>query len=393
MSLGGSVLQDMFPAKYTFDVNAAPSCTNDFIVFPINKNAGMNQANLIGFNNLYTNSAGTGFCAGTGPSVKWSYRIGSKMVLTSPVLSVNGAKVAFIDSNSPANFYVLTPGTASEGTAFNAPVVPGVSPSNAVLVTVPLTGAGAASTTSSPFVDYVNDAAYVGTDNGKLFRIKNVFSGAPSVDWSLQLKHGAVNAGKLTGPVFDFSIGKVFVSDAGGFLYAANSAGTQLGSLDVSSAGAASGTLLDPPLLDSTNHMLFLFAGGDGTSAIAVQVNDSLTELARIRVGKASGALLHAGTFDDRYISLGPNAGFLYVVGKESTTNGFANNNDKPALYRIGSLVGTLNCLAAGSSCTVLTGALEISNNPGGEGSPLELHVFRHDARVPGAAHRRDPTR
>src|SRR5438034_10401691 len=36
VSLGGSVLEDMFPAKFTFDVNAAPSCTNDFIVFPIN---------------------------------------------------------------------------------------------------------------------------------------------------------------------------------------------------------------------------------------------------------------------------------------------------------------------------------------------------------------------
>src|SRR5439155_24494936 len=159
---------------------------------------------------------------------------------------LDGAKVAFIDSNNPANFYVLTPGTASEGTSATAPKVPGSGGSNAVLVTVPLTGAGAASTKSSPFVDYVNDAAYVGTDNGKLCRIKNVFAGAPSVDWSLQLTHAGTNATILTGPVFDASLGKVFVCDDKGFLYAASSAGSQLGFLDVSSAGAASGAFLDP---------------------------------------------------------------------------------------------------------------------------------------------------
>src|SRR5437867_742311 len=363
VSLGGGVAEGMFPAKFTFDVNAPPSCTSDFIVFPINKNAASNQANLIGFNNLYTNPSGTGFCTGTGPSVKWSYRIGTKMVRTSPVLSLNGAKVAFVDSDSPANFYVLTPGNASEGTSPSAPVIPGSGGSNAVLVSLSLTG-GVASTRSSPFVDYTGDAAYVGTDDGKLFRIKNVFSGTPTIDWSLQLTHGVGNnAGNLTGPVFDQSLSKVFVSDDGGFLYAANSAGTQLGFLDVSNAGAASGTLLDPPLLDSTNHTIFVFAGGDGTSAIAVQANDSLTELARIRVGKAGGALLHAGIFDDRYFTSGPTSGFLYVVGKQSTTNGFANNNDKPTLYRIGFTGTTLNCLAAGSACTALTGPLEISNN------------------------------
>src|SRR5205823_9224358 len=53
-----------------------------------------------------------------------------------------------------------------------------------------------------------------------------------------------------------------------------------------------------------------------------------------------------------------------------STTNGFANDNDKPTLYRIGFIGTTLNCLAVGSACTALTGALEISNNTG-EASPL----------------------
>ena len=35
-------------------------------------------------------------------------------------------------------------------------------------------------TLSSPFIDYVNDVAYVGNDAGVLFRIKNVFCSLPS---------------------------------------------------------------------------------------------------------------------------------------------------------------------------------------------------------------------
>jgi len=377
VSLGGSVAEDMFPAKFTFDVNAAPNCANDFVVFPINKNAGGSQANLIGFNNLYTNPSGNGFCTGlTAPSVKWSYRIGTKMVRTSPVLSLNGGKVAFVDSDSPANFYVLTPGTASEGTSATAPVIPGnpgPPASNAVLVTISLTG-GAASTRSSPFVDYSNDTAYVGTDNGKLFKITGVFNSTPTLvttgGWPVTIS----GAGKFTGPVLDFSTQKIFVGDDQGFLYMVDVHGATPAApvtLNVSKTGGSQGALLDPPLVDSTNGSVFVFSGDDATSSVAVQADASLAEQARIRVGKKSGTFLHAGTFDDRYIRLGPASGFLYVVGKQSTTNGFTNDNDKPTLYRIGFIGTTLNCLAVGSACTALTGALEISNNTGGEGSPL----------------------
>lgn len=43
------------PAKFVFDVNAAPSCTNDFVAIGIPANpASGGQANLVGFNNLYS---------------------------------------------------------------------------------------------------------------------------------------------------------------------------------------------------------------------------------------------------------------------------------------------------------------------------------------------------
>jgi hypothetical protein len=41
ISLGaGGVAQGMSPAKFSFDVNATPSCPADFVVFPINASTG-----------------------------------------------------------------------------------------------------------------------------------------------------------------------------------------------------------------------------------------------------------------------------------------------------------------------------------------------------------------
>jgi hypothetical protein len=49
VSLGaGGVAQGMWPAKYSFNVNATPSCTSDFIVFPVNASTGNTRANVVG---------------------------------------------------------------------------------------------------------------------------------------------------------------------------------------------------------------------------------------------------------------------------------------------------------------------------------------------------------
>jgi hypothetical protein len=58
ISLGaGGVAQGMSPAKYTFNVNAPPSCTSDFAVFPINAATGNTRANVIG---VFTGEPQTG---------------------------------------------------------------------------------------------------------------------------------------------------------------------------------------------------------------------------------------------------------------------------------------------------------------------------------------------
>ena len=99
----------MYPAKFSFDVTAAPSCANDFVVFPIAANGSATQPNLVAFNNLYSGTAGgNGICnrtpsgtdTGVAATVYWSYNVNGigGAVPTSPALSLDGTKVAFVES-------------------------------------------------------------------------------------------------------------------------------------------------------------------------------------------------------------------------------------------------------------------------------------------------------
>jgi outer membrane scaffolding protein for murein synthesis (MipA/OmpV family) len=58
ISLGaGGVAQGMLPAKYAYDVTAAPSCTTDFVVFPVNASTGNTRAKVVG---TFTNEPAAG---------------------------------------------------------------------------------------------------------------------------------------------------------------------------------------------------------------------------------------------------------------------------------------------------------------------------------------------
>jgi hypothetical protein len=116
----------MYPAKFSFDVTAAPSCSSDFVVFPINATGSGSQPNIVAFNQLYSGTAPTGICnrtpsgtdSGTAAEIYWSYNVegisGGGAVTTSPALSYDsngtgtGMKVAFVESGSgSAHFHVL----------------------------------------------------------------------------------------------------------------------------------------------------------------------------------------------------------------------------------------------------------------------------------------------
>src|SRR5579864_7873807 len=97
---GSTLAPGVYPAKYSFDVNATPDCTKDYVVFALNVAGSASQATIVAYNNLYTDPGGTGFCPGTGPTVKWAYNTGGA-INTSPTLSLDGAKVAWVASANP----------------------------------------------------------------------------------------------------------------------------------------------------------------------------------------------------------------------------------------------------------------------------------------------------
>ena len=117
-----------YPAKFVFDVTTVPSCTSDYVamgVAAIPTPGG--QANIVGFNNLYTTSGGTGFCGGTGPLVMFAYASGSGQVPAAVTLSTNGKQIAYIENLATSSWlHVLTIGTTgSNGQSATASVVPG----------------------------------------------------------------------------------------------------------------------------------------------------------------------------------------------------------------------------------------------------------------------------
>ena len=82
------------------------SCTSDFAVFALNSTGSATQANLVAYENLYSGT-GPGLC-GLAPTVKFAYRInkglidgngGQGALSVSPVLSLTGDKVAFVESD------------------------------------------------------------------------------------------------------------------------------------------------------------------------------------------------------------------------------------------------------------------------------------------------------
>lgn len=177
VSLGAAgVAADMYPTKWNFSTTGTPSCTGDYVVFGANA-AGVSgsQANIVAFNHLYVNSGGTGLCSGTAPSVLFAYFVGTGTVQTSPTLSGDGTKVAYVESISGGSkFHVTTIGTTGSNGTVASPKAPG-SGNNAADSSITMSGSVSV-TFSSPFVDYQDDIAYVGDDSGNLHKFTPVFA-------------------------------------------------------------------------------------------------------------------------------------------------------------------------------------------------------------------------
>ena len=157
------------------------------------------QGNIVGLNELYSGS-GSPLCTGlTYPEFIFSYASGVGPLATSPTISLSGTKIAYVenDPNIGAILHVLTfaSGSTEHGSCTNngtatptcatAPVIPGsTSGSTATDFMLPLGLVGNATTGadsySSPFINYSDDTAYIGDDNGYLYSVSTVFTGTPT---------------------------------------------------------------------------------------------------------------------------------------------------------------------------------------------------------------------
>ena len=401
ISLGaGSTAPSMYPAKFGFDPNATPDCTTDFVVFPVNVAGSATQPNLVAFNNLYSGGtaiAPTGLCGSrtvvagddrSSATTLWSYDISAAggLVATSPTLSLDGQKVAFVETvaGSSTHFHVLAY-KSGDGVDLVTPnlqnVLKPVIINTFTGLSAPVAGTGTASdlslgstgdTLSSPFIDYSNDTGYVGNDAGVLFRVKNVFctlpscaGAAPSLDLSWNstgsVTIGGTCTGKLTGAVVDGSTGHVFVGCANGQLYGFTSTGAPLltASISVGDGSAPTGGIVDPPLIDAVNHFVYAVSGSSGGASVLVQASTvDLSGKVTATLGAGAVFAQHAPAFNAAYFSSAVPGDWL--IYDWATTSG-----NESAVYGVGFATG--HVMASGPAGNVFA----IAGSNGNELSPV----------------------
>lgn len=360
----GFVPANQFPAKYRFDVSAQ-DCSTDFVLFGLTINTA-GQANIVGINNLYTEASTP--CNSGKPFVSFAYNTVTQtggQIRTSPTLSANGKKAAFVESaNNGSYFHVLVlPSPIPVPPTGTGTVISPASPSSC---TTPTTAgcmssvkiSNGANTDSSPWIDYNTDTAYVGTDDGKLYKITPVFGGGtPAVvsdtNWPVTVvTSGSSNV--LTDPIVDDNAGRIFMGDANGYLYAISltaPAKATSARVTIGWVGHGAGTgIIDAPIVvnDSANSavdQVFAFTGCSNVLGIGGAVNQipanftSASTYTTVDLGSASGTgdcttgNVHAGTFDNQFWLTGTTGGHMLACGFVSGTTTTSLIPSNPKMY------------------------------------------------------------
>ena len=345
----------------------------DFVVYNTSLNGvSGSKANIIAFNELYSTQGSIGgLCNQNGPSVYWSYFTGTGSVLTSVILSADGTKVAFVENAAGGATLRVLKWKALEGTGVGAPV--GVdqvisgsnwttcTAGNSCIASIALNG-GAQDTISAPFYVYNADVLYVGDNNGKVHKFTGVFNGTPAevtTAWPVTINAGA----RLTSPVYDGVSGNIYVGDSTGRLSLIREIGSTVGACGSGSPPCLSathlavgangdGAIVDGPIVDGTNGMVFAVNGTESDHGGAIlQAPTSFASSVSFIIGRNGVCQLYHGAFDNTYIaSSKPNvAGHMYICGKDQ--NG---NFDLPAVYQLSFTPST--GVLSGVGSTPLTG-------------------------------------
>ncbi len=397
----GYVPQNQFPAKYQFDV-VAENCNSDYIIFGLTVTSGT-QANLVGINNLYTGASPQ--CNSGSPWVAFAYNTVTQtggQIKTSPALSADGTKVAFVESTASGSyFHVLVlpnpiPTPPSQSGSVLTPQTPTscAKPTTAGCMTTLTIQTSATDSNSSPWVDYGTDTAYIGTDNGLLYKITPVFGGgAPALvsdasNWPVTVSTNKYNT-VLTAPVVDDTAGLIFIGDGEGYLYSVKLASPAKtftaqqtigwvydGSNDGS--GQAGTGLVDPPIAvtdpaNSATDQVFVFTGcsivqgigGAVTQLAANFATGSASTANTVDLGSASGdgdctgKNVHSGTFDNAFWLNGSTSGHMITCG-------FVQSGGTPANPQMYFFPFASHVITSTGKST-----FQINTNKGDECSPL----------------------
>jgi len=343
------------PAVYTYSYTS-PSCS-DFAVYSINATPTVAaQANLVGLTNLYTTGAGNGYCAGTAPIFLFSYAIGSGGSALSPVPSLDGTRIAWIENRTSTDAWLhVTIWVANQGGDALSPIAPNGTFSNGTCTTagqscdfaLDYTNAAYTGCTtafkagnghSDLYVDYPSNTGFISANNGLLYHIKNIFSTttAPSIDFCVPVNttFEATPSSAMSGPVYDIRLNEVFITDSEKIYgYVVNTTSTSPGFVAASPASFTYGNALSlynyptgpGPLLDAFNGYLYVFSTYDAAGDTSVtQLPTSLASSVPVELGPKStnvNPLLFYGAFDNNYFTNGPKsaASTLYSCGTDST--------------------------------------------------------------------------
>jgi len=233
-----STAAPLYAAKYNFDLSAIPDCVNDYAAFPTGALGATSttmsgQASIAAFNNLYASQGGSGggLCGNAGPSVDWAYinancpaTTSTDPILSSPVISLDGTKVAWVTTTGKVQIVTWGAGTTTLGGAesvvnpacIGSAIAGGDGASMQSVTLANATRVGPSVTTSEIFVDYGADAAYVGDDDGFLHKISPFFNASGTLQ-------------EVTASVWQasqaYGLGDVII-DTNGFIEECTKAGT-----------------------------------------------------------------------------------------------------------------------------------------------------------------------
>ena len=189
MGTGTHGTAGVYPAKYGFDTGT-DSC-NDYVVFPTAVTGSATVPNMVAYYKLYT--SGTLSCNSGSPSQYWAVSLTNGTtygtVTTSPVLSLDGQQVAFMESIGGSAYLVvvlmpaITSASATITSVTTTSCLANTTVNSAAQSTAPVVWCakvlgGADDSISSPYYDYGSNTLYVGDHNSILHIFTNVFATA-----------------------------------------------------------------------------------------------------------------------------------------------------------------------------------------------------------------------